>query len=148
MKKTEYLYIKEYINFIRKALECCSKSKTNGDCMALNCPCFKYGMCIFVDDDLGLQNLALDLINRQKAEIKKLKSENEILSRNADNAFQEGLNERRELFEPEIKVEAYKEFAERLRKTAVTVTLGNKLCRVVTIVGIDKRLKEMMGEKE
>ena len=58
---------------IIKALECCAKSKTNGDCEALNCPCFKDRMCIFVDDDYGLQNLALDLINRQKAEIEKLR---------------------------------------------------------------------------
>ena len=63
-------------------------------------------------------NAALDLINRQKAEIKELKRKNEILSRNADNAFQDGLNECRELFEPEIKAEAYKEFAERLKAIA------------------------------
>ena len=65
---------KRYIDEeIVKALECCAKSKTNNDCEALNCPCFKNGMCIFVDDDYGLQNLALDLINRQKAEIERLK---------------------------------------------------------------------------
>lgn len=58
---------------IIKALECCAKSKTNGDCEALNCPCFKNGTCIFVDDDYGLQNLAFDLIKRQKAEIERLR---------------------------------------------------------------------------
>lgn len=58
---------------IIEALECCTKSKTNGDCVSLNCPCFKNEMCIFVDDDYGLQNLALDLINRQKSEIEKLR---------------------------------------------------------------------------
>ena len=57
-----------------------------------------------------------DIISRQKAEIEKLKAENQILSRNADTAFQDGLDERRELFEPEIKAEAYKEFAEKLKK--------------------------------
>lgn len=130
-------------NEIVEALKLCTTQ--DGSIPCYDCPCWD-------DDEQECEGIdytaTLDLINRQKAEIKKLKSENEILSRNADNAFQEGLNERRELFEPEIKVEAYKEFAERLRKTAVTVTLGNKLCRVVTIVGIDKRLKEMMGEKE
>ena len=58
------------------------------------------------------------LINRQKAQIESLREENRILSHDADTAFQEGLNENRDLFkkevEPEIKAEAYKEFAERL----------------------------------
>lgn len=71
----------------------------------------------FVDQvELSLVNETIDLINRQKAEIEKLKSENEILSYNADNAFQEGLNECRELFEPEIKSEAYKEFAKKVKE--------------------------------
>ena len=69
---------------IIKALECCAKSKTNGDCEALNCPCFKDRMCIFVDDDYGLQNLALDLINRQKAEIEKLRQAFEIAVKEQD----------------------------------------------------------------
>lgn len=60
------------------------------------------------------------LINRQKAQIESLREENRILSHDADTAFQEGLNENRDLFkkevEPEIKAEAYKEFAERLKK--------------------------------
>lgn len=56
------------------------------------------------------------LINRQKAEIEKLKKENKILSHNADNAFQEGLNECRKRFESEIKAEAYKEMAKRIQQ--------------------------------
>ncbi len=47
-----------------------------------------------------------------------MQKENKILSRNADTAFQDELNERRELFTPEIKAEAYKEFAERLKEYA------------------------------
>lgn len=71
-----------------------------------------------------------NLLKRQKTEIERLKSmnqakldcihdlqnENEILSRNADTAFQDGLNERRDLFAPEIKAEAYKEFAEKAKE--------------------------------
>lgn len=38
------------------------------------------------------------LINRQKAEIERLKKENAILSKNADTAFQDGLDENRDLF--------------------------------------------------
>ena len=37
------------------------------------------------------------------------------LYKNADTAFQEGLNERRDLFEPEIKAKVVKEFAEMLK---------------------------------
>lgn len=93
-------------------------------------------------------NDVLNLVNRQKAEIEKLKSKNEILSHNADNAFQEGLNECRELFEPEIKSEAYKEFAERLKRSTVTVVLGNKIYAVATSKDVDNILKELVGEEE
>ena len=55
---------------------------------------------------------AVDLINkliRQRDEadelIAKLKAENEILTKNADNAFQDGLNENRALFVKEIREE-------------------------------------------
>lgn len=55
---------------------------------------------------------AVDLINkliRQRDEadeiIAKLKAENEILTKNADNAFQDGLNENRALFVKEIRKE-------------------------------------------
>lgn len=92
-------------------------------------------------------NAALDLINRQKAEIKELKRKNEILSRNADNAFQECLNECRELFEPEIKAEAYKEFAERLKRSTVTAVIGNEIYAVATSKGVDNLLKEMAGDE-
>lgn len=103
-------------------------------------------------DEIILTELVLDLVNRQKAEIEKLKSKNEILSHNADNAFQEGLNERRELFEPEIKSEAYKDFVNRLKNS-------NEFYNCIRAIGsvdkmdsvincIDALLKEMVGEKE
>ena len=96
----------------------------------------------------------LDLINRQKAQIERLKKENRILSHDADTAFQEGLNENRDLFkkevEPEIRAEAYKEFAERLKTSnefydSIRV-IGNidKMDSVVNC--IDNLLKEMVGE--
>lgn len=65
----------------------------------------------------------LELIRCKNAEIERLQKENEILSTNADNAFQEGLNESRELFKQEveaaIKAEAVKELATRLKERAV-----------------------------
>lgn len=88
-------------------------------------------------------NDVLNLINRQKAENEKLKSENKILSRNADNAFQEGLNECRELFEPEIKAEAYKEFAEKL----TSIGKRDDAYGLVSVFEIAELLKEMVGEK-
>ena len=133
---------------IVKSLDVCNKGALVGIC----------GKCSFFSDHRCLYKLrveALGLINRQKAEIEKLKSENEILIRNADNAFQEGLNECRDLFEPEIKSEAYKEFAERIKmsiKANVVETLCNDVKGVYNaeyvLDDIDNLLKEMVGEKE
>ena len=175
MKKTEYLYIKEYINFIRKALECCSKSKTNGDCMALNCPCFKYGMCIFVDDDLGLQNLALDLINRQKAEIERLGNAllalmnylNIIGCDKSDVSFIKIATDLNKQIRADIKSQSVKDFAEKLKEEIKREKeSGNELLSEIydrdvqmNAEGekmafdsveriIDNILKEMVGEEE
>lgn len=92
---------------------------------------------VYVDKE-NLQQQVLDLLKRQKTEIERLKSmnqakldcihnlqkENEILSRNADTAFQDGLNERRDLFAPEIKAEAYKEFASKVKQELMPCDLG------------------------
>ena len=60
---------------------------------------------------------AFDLINRQQAEIERLKRENKIFSINADNAFQEGLNEAQDLYaeqvKNEVRAEALRDFAEK-----------------------------------
>ena len=96
-------------------------------------------------DEIILTKLVLDLINRQKAEVEKLKRKNDILSHNADNAFQEGLNECRELFEPEIKSEAYKEFAKRLKEKKHNSTMDKRIC---TTEMIDNLVKEMVGKEE
>lgn len=88
-----------------------------------------------------------DTINRQKAEIERMKKENEILSRNADTAFQDGLNENRDLFkkevESEIKAEAIKEFARRLKEAVGLKTLPSLEIKII----IDELVKEMMKEK-
>ena len=53
-------------------------------------------------------------------EIARLKIKNEILSKNADTAFQDGLNEAQDLYaeqvKAEIKAEAIQEFAEHLKE--------------------------------
>lgn len=126
-------------------------------------------------DNNRLDKLALDLINRQQAEIVRLKSmnqskldaihdlraQNEILSKNADAAFQEGLNERRELFEPEIKAEVIKKFVEKLKdriinfpsiypiESATLAFLNVSSHRQLEILEIiDNLVKEMVGEEE
>ena len=122
---------------IIQALECHINAE---DCVS----CEMFGWC----DEIILTKLVLDLINRQKAEIEKLKSKNEILSHNADNAFQEGLNECRELFEPEIKSEAYKEFAEKLENEInCRTTLSREQDKNVIHI-MHNLLKEMVGEEE
>lgn len=57
-----------------------------------------------------LMRHAIDLINRQNAEIKGLHKENKILSVNADTAFQDGLNENRDLFKKEVEAEIKAEY--------------------------------------
>lgn len=137
-------------NEIIKALNCCM----NADC--INCPRWTdewySGMCNdFLKD-------VLDLINRQKAEIERLEKENEILSKNADTAFQDGLNEAQDLYaeqiKNEIKAEARKEFAGRINGELVykNTNMLRKLIKTVNsvmdscIISLDKALEEM--EKE
>ena len=56
------------------------------------------------------------------------------------------MNERRELFEPEIKAEAIKEFAKRLKSSIyINTNLLDYQCEAVEIV-IDDIVKEMVGE--
>lgn len=129
---------------IIKALQCCISTTTNKACVG--CPFNKQKLCD--KDQWALERYALDLTNRQKAEIEKLKKENEILSRNADNAFQEGLNECRELFEPEIKAEAYKEFAKRMSECCVSNNDLSADAYLSVTTDINCVLKEMVGEKE
>ena len=84
-----------------------------------------------------------ETIYRQKAEIKRLKWEAAILSENADSAFQDGLNEAQDLYASqirgEVRAEAIKDFAERLKKEACYFS------RAVAIEDIDNLVKEMTG---
>lgn len=91
---------------------------------------------------------ALNLINRQKAEIERL---NTILSKNADTAFQDGLDENRDFFkkevEPEIRNEAIKEFAERLKRYSFVDNLSLNGKETVYVADIDNVVKEMTEAK-
>ena len=125
---------------IIKAVDVCKTGTCRG------CPYHVLGTagCISI-----LMKDVFGLINRQKAQIESLREENRILSHDADTAFQEGLNENRDLFkkevEPEIKAEAYKEFAERLKERR---RLNQMSIAIVSKEDIDNPVKEMTEEWE
>lgn len=112
-------------------------------------------------DNVSLELLknALDLINRQQAEIERLEKENKILSENADTAFQDGLNEAQDLYaeqvKNEVRAEAIKEFADsfddelaKLRDTyfeADRIEYG-LVCEVIHNY-LYRTLREMVGDK-
>lgn len=56
---------------VKKALECCIKAKTNADCEALKCPFYdnEIDICMYVNNEEVIYASALDLINRQQAEL-------------------------------------------------------------------------------
>ena len=133
-------------NEIIKGLECCGSPYNR----CLECPLCETER---VKCSTELTANALDLINSQKAENERVQKENEILSANADNAFQEGLNENRELFKEEvekgIRAEAIKEFVENLKTVAMVVQIGpdpRKKHKIVTVEGIDTVTKKWLGD--
>lgn len=88
-----------------------------------------------------------------KVEIERLKNENDILIVNADTAFQDGLNEAQDLYaeqvKAEIKAEAIKEFAYRLKQKSEYYENGQGWeGRICYEDDIDKLLKEMVGDTE
>lgn len=92
------------------------------------------------------------IIKVHKREIAKLKYENETLSINADNAFQDGPNEAQGLYaeqvKAEIKSEAYKEFAERIRECCNSNNELSADAWLSVTTDINCVLKEMVGEEE
>ena len=103
-----------------------------------------------------LQDLVLDLINRQKSEIERLKTENKIyIDANQVIGYQRDQRDKEidelqkqidglDVRENKIKAEAYKEFAERLKKE----TLSDRGYDILQQGTIDNILKEMVGEEE
>lgn len=87
---------------IISSLEVIATTRNCNECKIRDC---KWGDC---DCSQITANVALDLINRQKTEIKRLQKEVNLVS----TQFQD-LQERTD----KIKVEAYKEFAEKLKNT-------------------------------
>ena len=93
---------------IIKALECCCKDNYEGDCP--KCPLQLNGNCNVI-----LAEHALDLINRQKAEIESLNDMlcGKVTSLAASIEIAEA-EERYKAYILSLKAEAIKEFADRL----------------------------------
>ena len=97
---------------IVKALECCIKSDHFGECFANKCPMISEEGCKVWNDDHKLLNMLYDLIKRQQAEIEKL---------NKVKVFNITVSDTKEIMpilfchEKELKNQAIKEFAERLK---------------------------------
>lgn len=123
-------------NEIIKALECCGDPHS----VCAECP---------IKDDHGcneqLANYALDIINRQQAEIEKLESANDekfsqwyMLTEKTKQHYADLYNEAKDI----LKAEAIKEFAKRL-KCGLPQETG-----VIRCSDVDSLVKEMVGEKE
>ena len=120
-------------NEIIKALECCGADSCN--------------YCPFYDDELGcdcnLQFLALDLINRQKAEIENLQGKCKMYE--DERKYNFAMSRQR-------TAEAIKEFAGRVKESAfscdVSFGYGQEHCEeAVTVLEIDNLVKEMTEEQ-
>ena len=123
---------------IIKALECCIKAKTNADCEALKCPFYdnEIDICMYVNNEEVLYANALDLINRQQAENKELKTENLILSQKRFNIFER--IEFTDKLKKQAKAEAIKEVFDKIK------AVNRWSC--IDIRYFDKVKKEMAGE--
>ena len=116
---------------IKSSLEVIATTRNCNECKIRNC---KWGTC---NCSQITANAALDLINRQKAEIEKLKGST-IVSNIMES----------QRIKREAKAEAYKEFAERLNEEAQKADCFDSYNMVVGTHFIDNLLKEMVGEKE
>lgn len=113
---------------IIKALECCHSELGN---MCSICPLFDLDNDYCEDE---LHKNTLNLIDRQKAEIEELK---DIIAKVPTNAYDLQV-EASEKLENQIKSEAIKEFAERLKGYPI----------VEEVRDIDNLVKEMTEVKE
>ena len=97
-----------------KALECCVKSSHFGECFDNKCPLVSEHGC-----KVGKETLypyALDLINRQIAEIESLEAENRGFSICLDSAVKTAL---------EIKSKAIKEFDKKFKRASDLICTGS-----------------------
>ena len=116
---------------IKSSLEVIATTRNCNECKIRNC---KWGTC---NCSQITANAALDLINRQKAEIEKLKGST-IVSNIMES----------QRIKREAKAEAYKEFAKRLKNSIyINTNLLAYQCEDVKSV-IDDIVKEMVGDNK
>lgn len=149
-------------NEIKKAFECCFLDKPCEECPL--CEIKHADKLCFNGNVKQIPRMVLDLINRQQAEIERLKElleewktqaykvadeKDRLLDTIRDLKIKCGLAEFRkykadfEEFKAEIKAEAYKEFAEKLKKDVFNTEYNIDGFYRRTI---DKTLIEMKGE--
>lgn len=150
-----------------EGLERCISTTTAEACEG--CPFNKQNLCD--KDQWVLERYALDLIKRQKAENDSAKAKIEICAEVIERQDAEikrvkecpkcvyeydgevteyciqGLCSNFKTVE-QIKAEAYKEFAEKLKDAAMSCLKGGKYYKIITTRCIDTLLKEMVGEEE
>lgn len=127
-------------NDIIKALECCRVGKGSYSCK--KCPLF----CRIPACQSHLAEAALDLINRQKAEIEKYEKEhNEKFNKwmVLDERTKERYAELYEEAKGVVRAEAIKEFSERLKEKEFFVMEDEYTMYVVSSDDIDALVKQM-----
>lgn len=136
-------------NEIIRALECCVKATKHSECSECGCPALVEGTCLYeirsdfpaYDEDVFKEQMidVLDVINRQKAEIDRLKN----------------LNIKLDEYIVRARAEAIKEFAERLKaemiksRYSLNVSPYARACNAVVdfwVDEIDNLVKEFTEE--
>ena len=112
---------------IIKALECCSCKPAKCD----DCPCMQTGECFEVG------KYAIDLINRQKAEIEQLEKDKEKLAYSFANAVGQKMT---------AKSEAIKEVIEGLKSKKTTAISCDLFEEVVRLSDIESIINEIVGD--
>lgn len=123
-----------------KALKTCTTEACE------NCPMDGYANCI-----TSLEEAAIELIERQRSEIEKLTTEVENLKKQMEwlTGYNQNLMSANTALSEEIliaKIEAYKEFAERLKSYLLLNEKGK--ISVITFEDVEKLLKELVGEQK
>lgn len=141
-------------NDIIKALECCIKAEIWGDCEEMGCPAHTKQGCHFylrTDDDyentiyIEILKDALDLINRQKAEIESLRN---LLQERAKVDFDKVVAVVDRAM-ADIRAKAIKEFAERLKdESRYTANKIGELHKVFYIDDLNELVKEMTEDQK
>ena len=114
-------------NEIIKALDCCGFEYGN---LCSVCPKYEKDHDFCQEE---LHNYAIDLINRQKVEIERLKIENQSL-REAANSYR--------MHYDEARSEAVKEFAYRLKERQQTFIGDEYTYKFIYLIEIDNLVKE------